>query len=419
MEIHGKLVDIHNRKIYSAAVTVEDGIITKIEPDGHRGEKFILPGFVDAHIHLESTYLPPASLARLAVRHGTIAAVCHPEEMSKALGLSGIEYLIDQARQVPFKFYFSAPTHSHLSLAEIEELWEHPEVISLFALPPETSELAAKIHSANAHNKPIMTLPPTTLSEARANRKEGKHILLSDLGTLYPLIQEDPTSCSLCTDHFPPDKLLLGHIGSLVKRAVARGIDPIDAIIAATKSPVEHYNLDVGLLRVGDPADFILVEDLATFRTHATYIKGNCVFKDEPLFPKVVPKPINRFEAKPIQELSSDILHKLVKVDRFGKDPIEITPFKTFRLEKGAIAASRGDSIIGLGSDDQEIRDALNAVNETQGGLALSYKGKTQALPLPIAGLLSDLEGEEMARKYSDFAEAAKNFGLDEFLTIF
>ncbi|MBS0629893.1 MAG: amidohydrolase family protein [Verrucomicrobia bacterium] len=343
MEIHGKLVDIHQKVIFPATITVEKGIIVKIERNSHRGRGFILPGFVDAHIQIESTLLPPSEFARLAVRHGTVATVGPAEVMQKVLGEEGIEFMRLNASMVPLKFYFNSST---------------------------------------------IDCSSTTLTEARKKKGEGKKIGIKNLNVHYPLLQESPDQCMFCTDHLHPDNLLLGHINLLVRRAIQKGMDLFEALKCASKNPIDHYELDVGLLREGDPADFIVVEDMNAFRVLETYIDGECVFRNGPLFHHLDVHPINK---KP-----------------------QIRMIDTIHLKYGAIASS----FIAFGALDTDRKRAIQAVMDHKGGLALSYQGKTAILPLPIAGLMSTLEGEEVARLYGDLDQLAKSFGLNHSLAL-
>jgi len=418
MEIHGKLVDIHNGVIFPATIFVEKGIITGIERNSHRGRGFILPGFIDAHVHIESSLLPPSEFARMAVRHGTVATVSDPKLIAGIAGMSGVEYLLHNATKVPLKFYFGAP--ANLNLDEVREFLQKPEIKYL-----AEARDAAKIQIAKELKKPIdgnaeglfgeklkkycsegvsTDYSSTTLSEARERRAAGMKILVREgsveknLNALFPLLQEDPENCMFCTDHLLPDNLMLGHINLLVKRAVQKGMDPMQAICCATKIPVEHYGLDVGLLRVGDPADFIIVEDLESFRVLETYIDGECIFLKMPLFPHLQVQPFNHSKLK-IKTLSNE----------------------NFGLKKGAIASSVScdpHSIVAVGQNDEDIQSAVDAVLKKKGGISLSYKGITDILPLPIAGLLSNLEGEEVARRYGDLDQIARSFGPNITLTI-
>lgn len=394
MEIHGKLVDVHQKRIFGAKITIEGKKIAKIEPDGYRGDFFILPGFIDAHTHIESSLLPPSEFAKIAVRHGSIATVSNPRFMAQVLGTSGVDYMLDNARKVPFKFFFG-------------DLSTEKEVT-------------------------------TTLSEAREKHHLGMKVLVCEGSVaknfypLFPLLQAHPESCFLCTGDLTPDSLVLGHINLLVKKAVQMGMDPIAAITCATKSPAEHYGLDTGLLREGDPADFILVEDLRNFRVFETYINGECIFKGRPLFPRVIPKIVNRFQvslkepkdfALPNSTENLDLL-KLVMINRYKEAPPVIQFVKNFGLKKGALASScssDSQNIIAIGVTDTDLCQAVNALIESKGGLVVCNHGLIDLLPLPIGGILSNLEGEEVARRYSNLVEAAKSLGTplkDPFLTL-
>ena len=395
MEVHGKLVDIHNRNIFSAVVTEHNGVITKIEPNSHRGQHFILPGFVDAHVHLESCFLPPSEFGRMAVRHGSVAAIIDTSAMAKALGISGVEYLLSNAQKSPFKFSFAAPP----SLTEVEELLAHP----LFVTLGEVKSIDAPIANAQKYKKRIdghlsdifgENLKPfreagietdqgvSTLSAARERHALGMKLLIDDthLNALFPLVQEASESCMLCRDYLEPDHLLVGHMNLLVRRSIQKGMDPIDAIKIGSQNAIEHYGLNVGLLRVGDPADFIMVENLESLRVLETYIKGNCVFKERNLMPRIEPRPLPRKCS--IASIEEGML-------------------------RGAIGMTTADGIVALGKEDAQIlAKALE-----KGGFGICYEGKVDLLPLPIAGLFSNLEGEEVAVRYSNLNEIAKSRG--------
>ena len=497
MEIQGKLVDIHARDIFPAKITIKEGKITHIARNSHRGEYFILPGFIDAHIHIESTMLPPSEFARLAIRHGTLATVSDPHEIANVLGISGVEYMLGDAQKVPFKFYFGAPScvpatsfensGAVLGPKQVRELLENPkikylsEVMNFPGVIQAEPEIMEKIQIAKEQSKPIDGHAPevfgedlkkycaagittdhecTTLTEAREKRDLGMKILVREgslaknFNTLFPVLQEYPEDCMFCTDDLCPEDLLLGHINLLVRRAIEKGMDLFDVLRIGSKNPVEHYNLDVGLLRVGDPADFILVENLQNFRVMESYINGTCAFKEEPLFPKVKARPINTFHAKPktpkefcvpvkegllrvieasdgqlktkelrlppkienqcvVSDIERDIL-KIALVNRYCDAPVSIGFIKNFELKHGAIASSIAHdthNIIAVGASDEDLCSAINALIETKGGLAVVHGKKIDLLPLPIAGLMSTLDAATLARKKSDLNEAAKSLG--------
>jgi len=497
MEIEGNLVDIHTQKIFSAKISVKEGKITNIAPNSHRGRGFILPRFVDAHVHIESTMLPPCEFARMAVRHGTISCVADPHEIANVLGISGVEFMLDNARKSPFKFFFGAPScvpasteetsGARLGPEEVRELLEKPqvkclsEVMDFPGVIQEKPEVLAKIQSAKQLEKPIDGHAPglygedlkkyvaagiqtdhecSTLTEAKEKLSLGMKIIVREgssarnLSALFPILQEAPESCMFCTDDLQPDHLLLGHINALVKKAVQLGMDPILAITCASKNPIEHYDLDVGLIRVGDPADFIIVEDLIHFRTLETYIKGECVFRETSSIPHLKTKPINKFQIGPkkpkdfaipskegkckvieafdgelftkslelypkiegnevVSDPKNDIL-KIAVINRYKEAPVALGLIKNFGLEEGAIASSvahDSHNVVAVGVRDEDLCDAVNAIIRAKGGIAVSHNKNTDILPLPIAGLMSTFEGEEVARRFSDLDQAAKGLG--------
>ncbi|NGX45712.1 MAG: Adenine deaminase [Chlamydiae bacterium] len=505
MEIHGNLVDIHKEEIFSAAITVEGGRIVKIARDGHRKKEFIMPGFIDSHIHIESSMLPPSEFARLALRHGTVATVSDPHEIANVLGMEGIEYMLDDSRKVPFKFYFGAPScvpatqfessGATLGAEEVRALLSLPdiyylsEVMNYPGVIARDPELMAKIAAAKEANKPIDGHAPglhgsdleayfqagiTTdhecfqLTEAREKHSLGMKILVREgsaarnFEVLYPMIQEDPETTMLCSDDLHPNQLILGHINLLVRRALQKGIPLFDVLKCACRNPVLHYNLDVGLLREGDPADFIIVEDLESLRVKETYIDGLPVFRNgEILFPRSPAQIVNKFGAtqktprdfemkategtetlviraldgelitekesalptifggKAISDPKRDLL-KIAVVNRYVDAPVAVGFISGFGLREGALASSvahDSHNVVAVGTSDEALAAAVNLVIEAKGGLATDK----QVLPLPIAGLMSPLPGEEVARRYSDLEELAHRLGSalkDPFMTL-
>lgn len=497
MEIHGHLVDIHKREIYSALLSINQGKISKITRDGHRGKYFIIPGFIDAHIHIESSMIPPNEFARIAVRHGTVATVSDPHEIANVLGVKGVEFMIENAEKVPLKFNFGVPScvpatpfetaGATLGPKEVRTLLANPKIIYLSEVMnypgviANDPELMAKIAAAKEFGKPIDGHAPglhgedlrkyiaagistdhetTTLSEAKEKISLGMKILVRegsaarDFNALFPVMLSNPKECMFCSDDLHPQNLLLGHINLLVKKAIQKGMDPMDALTCASKNPVEHYHLDVGLLREGDPADFIIVEDLKNFRVLETYIDGVCVFKEGTSFPHIQVFPINQFHAKPktvkdflipahagdaqvIEIIDKEIitnkvlteptikngfviadpkrdLLKITVVNRYKNAPPSMGLIKNFGLKQGAVASSVAHdchNIIAIGTNDDELCTVVNAIIAAKGGIAVTNKGKTDLLPLPIAGLMSDLEVTEVARLYEDLDHQVKQLG--------
>jgi adenine deaminase len=330
MKIHyitGLLVDCLNQRLYPARVQVQDGRIASVEPLPETSENtqlpYLLPGFIDAHVHIESSMLVPASFARLAVVHGTVATVSDPHEIANVCGLEGVDFMIRNGRTVPFKFYFGAPScvpatvfetaGAKLDSREVTALLERTEIRYLSEMmnfpgalhgDPEVME---KIAAAHRLGKPVDGHAPGlrgedarnyvsrgistdhecfTLEEALEKLSYGMKIIIREgsaarnFEALAPLVDSHPDMVMFCSDDKHPDSLAEGHINQLCARAVARGSNPMDVIRAACINPVLHYGLDVGLLRPGDPADCILVENLENFRVLETWINGECVAKE-------------------------------------------------------------------------------------------------------------------------------------------
>jgi len=342
--IQGRLVDLHRRRIFPAELVIEAGRIVAIREIESSPERFLIPGFVDAHVHIESSMLPPSEFARLAVRHGTVATVSDPHEIANVLGVEGIEFMLANARQTPFKFCFGAPScvpatifetaGAHLGVDVVAELLARSdigylsEVMNWPGVLAGDADMLGKIAAAKAVGKPVDGHAPGlrgadavkyaaagietdhecyTLDEALDKIAAGMLITIREgsaarnFAALEPLLKSHPDRCMLCCDDIHPDSLVRGHIDRLVARAVAGGADVFDVLSAACMRPVEHYRLPVGLLRAGDAADFAIVENLVDFRVLETWIDGACVSRSGvSLLPSVEVTPINRFHASPI-----------------------------------------------------------------------------------------------------------------------
>jgi len=378
MNVHGKLIDIHTGDIYSAVITIENGIISKIDRDGHRSTQFILPGFVDGFMHIESSHLPPSEFGRICIRHGTIGAATHEQTLTDSIGPPGIDYLLQNAHKSPIKFSLTPSFTIPSTLAEGKDLWKAEE--------------------------------PVVLTE-------------TNLSALLPLLKEDPSRCFFASEYRRPDQLLLGHINLLVKKAIQLGVDPAASIRAATQTPAEYHNLGLGLLREGDSADFILVEDLDTLRVNEVYIQGECMFKDSPLFTTSPMPPIEIFSLKS-KKPSDFAAGKINLIGKTDKSPIETKEMKDFSVPQGALATSIAHPsycIAAIGVSNEDIASAVNAVIAAGGGLAFSLREKTDIISLPIGGLFSNDPGEKLARRYADFNEEVIALGIaleSPFLTL-
>lgn len=346
LQISGQLVDVRKRETFPATLKIVAGIIESIERIPSAPVHFILPGFVDAHVHIESSMVVPSEFARVAVSHGTVATVSDPHEIANVLGLAGVDYMIENALQVPFKFFFGAPScvpatsmesaGAELTIAEVSELLQRKDIHYLSEMMnyPGVIEddpvVLAKIAAARKYEKPIDGHAPgvrgaalekyiaagittdhesVSLPEAREKISLGMKILIREgsaarnFDTLVPLFLESPEALMFCSDDKHPDELLKSHINELVLRAVASGADRFDALHAACIRPVEHYKLPVGTLQPGDSADFIVVDSLESLTVRQTYIDGICVYRDGASTIEKVPVPIvNNFHALPIAE---------------------------------------------------------------------------------------------------------------------
>jgi len=346
MQTHlAHLADLHRRRIYPAEVLVENGRIRHIREVAHAPADagYLLPGFVDAHVHIESSMLPPAEFARLAVVHGTVATVSDPHEIANVLGAEGVQFMLDDAARTPFKFCFGAPscvpatafeTAGAVMLSdEVEKLLQNPaigylsEMMNFPGVLHGDAEVLAKIAAAHRLGKPVDGHAPGlrgdearryfatgistdhecfTYAEGREKAELGIKILIREgsaarnFDALWPLLREFPAQVMFCSDDKHPDDLLRGHINQLAARAVALGCDLFDVLRVACLHPVEHYRLPVGLLREGEPADFVRVADLTSFQVLETWLDGQKVAENgQSLLPRLVSAAPNRFLAQP------------------------------------------------------------------------------------------------------------------------
>lgn len=320
-QISGNIVDVRNGHIFAGCLFIENGKIVAIERD-RRGRygNYILPGFIDAHVHIESSMLTPYEFGRLASTHGTVATVSDPHEIANVLGLQGVLYMIENAQNSPIKAYFGAPScvpatpfetaGAALQLAEIETLFAEydlkylSEMMNFPAVLHNDPEVMDKIALAKRYGKRIDGHAPglrgklakqyaaagittdhecTTLEEALDKIACGMHILIREgsaaknFAALAPLLKTHPKQTMLCSDDKHPNDLIVGHINQLVQRAVAQDLPLLSVLRAACVNPVLHYGLGIGLLQLDDRADFIVVEDLTHFKVLQTYINGNLV----------------------------------------------------------------------------------------------------------------------------------------------
>ncbi len=511
MQITGNIIDIHQRRIFHGSVIVENGKIKSIEEAAGVSQHYILPGFVDAHVHIESSMLVPAEFARMAVVHGTVATVSDPHEIANVLGGQGIRFMLDNAAKTPMKIFFGAPScvpattfesaGANLDAGSVEYLLKNPDIWYLSEMMNYPGvlmgdeQVAKKIAAAKSLGKPIDGHAPGLMGdeakryfgagitsdhecfsyeEGFEKAKLGVHILIREgsaaknFEALIHLLGEFPGQVMFCSDDKHPDDLTFGHINQLVARALKKGYDLFDVLRAASLNPIEHYNLPIGLLRVGDPADFIVAHDLEDLKIYQTYIDGIIVAEDgKTLLEKMDAEIVNYFNAsfktpedfavhvpisyahKPNQQSHQadtakirvikaldgqlitesfwteakayqgraiadperDIL-KFTVINRYEEASPATAFIHGFGLKKGAIASSVGHdshNILAIGTDDRLLCQAVNLIIEHKGGIAaVNGAGEERILPLPVAGIMTTENGYEVASQYSDIDEFVK-----------
>jgi adenine deaminase len=495
MIISGKLVDIHRREIYPAEISVSGSFISKIIRVDHCEDRFVIPGLTDSHIHIESSMVTPGSFAEAAVSRGTTAVVSDPHEIANVLGIEGIRFMIEDSKKVPLRFFFGASScvpatpfesagsvlnadavRELLSMHDIHylaEMMNYPGVVY------GDGEVMKKLEAARKLNKPVdghvpgLTGDPlrkyiaagistdhecTSAEEAREKIRLGMKILIREgsaaknLDALKQLFTGNPEMLMLCSDDLHPEMLLKQHINALVARLVSEGYDIFDVIRSCTINPAEHYNLSTGLLRPGDPADLIVVDNPAAINLEEPWIDGKKVFEHgRILFKSQGVTHLNNFTCNPIRsaqieveakgrkiriieaydgnlntgeiisqipegkevkaDIESDIL-KIVVKDRYEDRPPAVGFIKGFGLKRGAFASSvahDSHNIICIGTDDNDIVNAINKVVEMKGGLAVADGRFITSLSLPVAGIMSDEPVIRVAQEYERLSDLVKS----------
>ncbi|NDE09232.1 MAG: adenine deaminase [Chitinophagia bacterium] len=499
-KISGNIVDLFDENIFFGEIEIDQKKIVSIkktESSIKIQTAFIIPGFIDSHVHIESSMLAPSEFAKLAVVHGTVATVSDPHEIANVCGMEGVEFMVSNGNTVPFKFHFGAPScvpatnfetaGAVLTSEEVDTLLQKKEIKYLSEMMNfpgvlmGDKEVLKKIASAKKYNKPIDGHAPGlrgqdalnyinagistdhecfTEAEALEKLKYGMKILIREgsaaknFDALINLLNEFPDEIMFCSDDKHPDSLVEGHINLLCARAIAKGIDPLKVLKAACINPALHYKMDLGLLRVNDAADFVVVEDLINFRVLQTYIDGELVAENGKSFINGnVSQPINNFNCleqsvkdfsikhenenkilviealegqlitnqllvspkikagEIVSDVDNDIL-KLVVINRYTKAPISKAFVKNFGLKQGAIAstvAHDSHNIIAVGIDDESICKAVNLVIKSKGGVSCVSSQTEMILALPIAGLMSSEDGYRVADSYIAIDKMAKN----------
>ena len=496
--VSGNIVDVVGAKIFPGTLEINDGRITRIGRETKAYPTYIIPGFIDAHIHIESSMLTPSEFARAAVIHGTVAAVCDPHEIANVMGVDGIRYMIDDGASVPFKFFWGAPScvpatafetsGARIDADQMKALFEKKsvgflsEVMNVPGVLEGDRDLIAKIDLAKSFNKVIDGHAPglggealkryigtgistdhecVTYSEALEKIRLGMKIQIREgsaaknFNDLIPIARHHADRCMFCSDDKHPDDVTTGNINRLVQRAIGWGIEPMDVLRIASLNPIRHYGLEVGLLQFGDPADFLIVDDLESLRILNTVIDGRLVANNGRTKIAETPKKrVNVFRARQkgsgdfkvrkrggkihvieardgqlitghVQKvpkvvgdnLVSDPLRDILKiavVNRYKDGPPSVGFVRNFGFKTGAIGSSvahDSHNIVAVGVSDDDISRAVNLIIESQGGISAVSEKREKALPLPVAGIMSDLTYEEVARRYQELDTFAKELG--------
>ncbi len=501
-QLSGRIVDIGSRKIYTGIISVAEGKIVSVESAIFPDENllpFILPGFIDAHVHIESSMLIPSEFARMAVVHGTVATVSDPHEIANVCGIQGVEFMIENGKKVPFKFNFGAPSCVPATIFEtagagldadaVEKLLQREDIKYLSEMMNfpgilfHDEEVWKKIKVAQALGKPVDGHAPGlrgqqaqqyidagittdhecfTYEEALDKLQRGMKVIIREgsaaknFEALIPLMNKWYPQMMFCSDDKHPDSLEEGHINKLCARAVKMGIDLFSVLTAACLNPVEHYKLDVGILRKGDPADLILVKDLVNFEVLQTYIDGKLVaiegktlvefvedsratemnrfdcsmlepndfevpFTGQKLIPVIEALDgqlvTNRLDVPPVVEnekLISDVHNDILKIaviNRYYKAPVAVAFIKNFGLKKGALASSvahDSHNIVVVGCNNQSMARAANLVVAAKGGVSATDGMTDKLVALPVAGLMSHLDGYQVSALYTEIDRFSK-----------
>ena len=530
MEFKAYILDVIANTIYPASVTIKDGLFSQVTPivvtdDNELDfDGLVLPGLIDAHIHIESSMLTPAQFAKIAVRYGVTSAVCDPHEIANVLGIEGVEFMIENASQVPFNFYFTAPScvpatpfetsGCSLGVSEIEYLLQKDEIIGLGEMMNfpgvinGDEEVLKKLDLARKYKKPIDGHAPllsgenldkylehdiltdhecVSFLEAFEKKRKGMKIMVREgssaknmedifnfKDSIYDLefggLEEIPPSVlenniySLMFDFIVSDDknsvdLVQGYLNESIKKAVDLGIGVLKAIDMTTVNPAYFYKLNSGVIVENAQADFIVIDELDTFKVLKTYIAGECVFDGENVLfdvPEVeaensmnvglkTPQDfdinydgdecevnvIKCFDGQLLTEketatlktkdgvIQSDILNDILKisvVERHGKNHVSNGFIKGFGLKKGAIASSiahDSQNIVVIGYNSKDMADAVNRVIENKGGLAVESEDFDDSLSLPIAGLMTNEDAFEVASKLKHLQKMAYALGCE------
>jgi len=503
----GWLPDMERRCFYRGEIVYRNGIISTIRvlsdecvpfPSGERDWPVILPGLVDAHVHIESSMVIPSRFSSWVVRFGTVATVSDPHEIANVIGVEGVRFMVQDARNGRARIFFTAPScvpatrfetaGAVLDADALEPLMADGSVIALGEMMNypgvifHDPNVMSKLEMAKKYGLPIDGHAPgvsgedliqyvsagittehecTTLVEAEEKIAAGMKILIRECSVapnfdaLAPLIERYPDRVMLCSDDCHPDDLIHRHIDDLIRRGMQKQINIFNLIRAASHNPVEHYKLPIGLLRIGDSADFIVVSDLPNFRISETVIAGETVYSTAMPEAQLQPvKPINQFQADRIepedlridgpggkfrviqaidgelktksiimeiadregeirQDPTCDLL-KIAVVNRYHAAKPSVGLIQGFKLKTGAIASSiahDSHQIIVIGANDKDMCLAVNMLIENKGGISIVHGDEKHVMPLPFAGLMSGDQVELVAQQYVSLNHLAAELG--------
>ncbi len=514
MSVKGHIVDVISHEIFDGELVIDGETIVEVKrcelPESKTPWPYLMPGFIDSHVHIESSMMTPREFGRLVVAHGTVGVIADPHEIGNVLGVEGIDFMIRSSRQVRFNFCFGAPScvpsiggeietcGAVLDAKDTEKLMARPdigflgEMMNYPGVLAGDKEVMAKIEAALRHGKPVDGHAPgltgnqrnkyasagistdhecSTLEEGRSCISAGMKVIIregsaaKDYELLKDLIGESPNMVMLCSDDCHPDDLVRGHINQIVKRALADGYDLWSVLQVACVNAQRHYRQKWGLLQAGDPATFIVVNNLSShFRVQHTFIRGTEVFSyngnisHNAIFTSnegEMELP-NRFEAEPItvEDLNMDMktgdtvhvilasdgslltkhevekltgnplkdarypwseVQKMVVYNRYepGAKPI-VGLVRGFGIKSGAIAGTVAHdchNIVAIGSDDEYLVRAINRIVEMRGGQVVITPEDMLDIPLPIAGLMAPFSGQETAILTISMHEIVKRTG--------
>lgn len=477
--IIGNMVDVFNNDIYPAEITVKNDIIFSIRKIEGPVETYILPGLIDAHVHIESSQLCPSRFASVVIPHGTVATVSDPHEIANVMGLEGFYWMLEDSCKSPLKIFYTAPSCvpatsyetsgatlgpkevlamiSNCQVAALGEMMDYSDVIQGNPIVMEKIKIAHEVGKPVDGHTPGVTGKDldiyigagistdhecSQIAEALEKIKKGMIILIREgsavhnMQALIPLVLNGYDKGCFVSDDIHGKQLQEGHVNALLRKAVAYGVDPLVAIKMVTLNPVKHYKLPVGLLRIGDLADMVVVENLQNFKVLKTFINGRpLAFMGNPLFDvgnplpvrpvfDITPKNAQDFRVNSQQEalvhviqvipnqvttkrftallkstdgqLVADVEHDILKMvvcSRYGNNNIGIGYINGFNIKKGAFASSvahDSHNIIAIGVENKDIADVVNAIIDIKGGFAVTDGATIQTACLPIGGLMSN-----------------------------